>query len=356
MELVIEDPGLADEVGLAVAVTGRRLLVAEVTEGTGSDRSDRLSPERIVVTDSAGGDGSDGSDSGAGAGPADGVYEIRVSAHQRQDALQIPEQSAELAAMIGCADPVDISVHGIVGGAGASVFAAALAGTVAEMTDGEAVLVDADRDAWSGHHHLLLGLEGREHGGRPESGDSGDSGDSGEKRDTPQRWRAAQVWADDVAVVGSPAWAAGTGGCPLRDGVVGGLGLSIVRDHGRVSSSPPALTPASAQGAGAQAAGTWHGRYRRHRVIVVPQTVPGVLAARRECAADPETWVVLRELPRSGLTWNQTLSLLGRQPDVTWQDDPFLMVDIDRGDFRTTGQAAGTAGGAARALWEVMVR
>ena len=322
---------MADEVGLAVAVTGRRLLVADSPVGDGAAEDGRASA-RIVVTD---GDGGGTGDAGSS---ADGVHIIRVSAHHRENALQIPEQSADLAALIGCADPVDISVYGIVGGAGASVFAAALAGAVAEMTDGEAVLADADDRAWKGHHRLLLGMEGQSPG-RSGSG----SGD-----DSAQNWRAAQMWAGDVAVVDAPTEEEGTVDCPLREGAVGELGLSIIRDHGRA--------PAARRSGPSHDPVMWSGRYRRHRVIVVPQTVPGVLAARRSCGADPETWVVLRELPRSGLTWNQTLSLLGREPDVTWEDDPFLSVDIDRGDFRTTGQAAGTAGKAARELWEAMVR
>ena len=55
----------------------------------------------------------------------------------------------------------------------------------------------------------------------------------------------------------------------------------------------------------------------------------------------------VRALP--DLEWNDALTLLGRAPEVTWDDDPFLTAETDRGDFGP-GQSTGTAGTAAARL------
>ncbi|MGV0869764.1 hypothetical protein [Corynebacterium kalidii] len=297
--VALEDPGLVDAVAMTVAATGRRLVRADelsavdglvvVTDAVEPEVPDVPGLVRVVrVT-----------------GEPGAVAAADVVGSGDAVPIQIPEGTQELAAAVGSHDPLEIAVSGVVGGAGTSVFAAALAGAVAEPgpdgTDGpgQALLVDADPLSPAGHLRVLLGAEGQE------------------ERDV--------TWVGDVGLV-EAAGAAGerhtaSPACP------------VVRDCGRgaVTDLPETVTA---------------------RVLVVPQTVPAVLAARHLVAADGGVHVVLRELPRSGLTWNQTVSLLGRTPTVTWEDDPLLTVDVDRGDFRTTGRSAGTAATAAVRLLE----
>lgn len=311
--LALDDPGLVDEVSMVVAATGRRIV-----------RADQADDARalVVVTDAPA--GKDTARSGHG------VRVVRVTGDPvaaqtgGERVLQVPEESPALAAAVGRRDPADIAVAGIVGGAGTSVFAAALAGHLADVTaggTGQATLVDADPSSAPGHHRLLLGVEG-------DNGTAGTDGTAG----------AGETWAGDVLLAerGDREVEAR----PERP---------VVRDCGRRDLADLAdladLTDlADRAGCGDVTA----------RILVVPQSVPAVLAARHAVAACPQIRVVLRELPRSGLTWNQTLSLLGRAPEVTWEDDPFLTVDIDRGDFRTTGHGAGTAATAAARLREAL--
>ncbi|WP_420098341.1 hypothetical protein [Corynebacterium sp.] len=315
----ITDPALVDEVAMIVTVTGRRLVREDEIAGV---------PGLVVVTDAPATHAP--VVEGACADPR-AVRVIRVSGDPvvassgpdtgAGEVLQIPEAAHQLAAAIGCHDPCDIAVAGVVGGAGSSVFAAALAGAVAGDGDdgpGQSLLVDEDPLSRPGHLRLLLGAEG--------DGHVGPVGQTG--ADTVGEPEVA--WVDDVGVAetrgsvgsGDPEYAA----TPSRP---------VVRDCGRrdLAGVPEDVT---------------------HRVLVVPQSVPAVLAARHAVQTGSGIHVVLRELPRSGLTWNQTLSLLGRAPAVTWEDDPFLTVDIDRGDFRTTGGGAGTAGVAAARLLELI--
>lgn len=295
--LMLDDPGLVDEVAMIVTVTGRRIVREDETTNL---------PGLVVVTDSL------DPHVPETAGGRSSVRIIRVSGTPvvGSDTLQIPEAANQLAAAIGCHDPLDIAVAGVVGGAGASVFSAALAGAAADPrpdgTDGpgQALLVDDDPLSRAGQLRLLLGAE--------RDGEDG-PGDS------------EVTWVQDVGVVESRrSSGVSCAALPSRP---------VVRDCGRrdLSALPETVTT---------------------RVLVVPQTVPAVVAARHIVAVCGQIHVVLRELPRSGLTWNQTLSLLGRAPTVTWEDDPFLTVDVDRGDFRTTGSAAGTAGTAALRLLE----
>lgn len=302
---LLDDPGLVDEVAMVVAATGRRMIgrkdisaAAEATCGL------------VVVTDSA--DPAGPELGAAGEHPGTRVIEVTgdlLSEGACGTALQLPEQSTELAAAIGRCDPVDITVAGAVGGAGTSVFAAALAGAVSTADrdgGGQVVLVNQDPHAGAGHLRLLLGADR-------------DTGSAAEP----------VTWIGDVGVLDRPD----TPGDSELALVTGGVRVPVVRDAGRSPVEP-----------------SWDNS--GVRVLVVPQSVPAVLAARRNTERHPGTLVVLRERPRSGLTWNQTVSLLGRAPEVNWEDDPFLAVDIDRGDFRTTGHGAGTARSAAARLWE----
>ena len=124
-------------------------------------------------------------------------------------------------------------------------------------------------------------------------------------------------WSGDVAVL------SGTG--PVPDYL--DTAMPVVRDSGRWSGGEVTGRP----------------------VLVVPATVPGALAGRAALARIPGAAVVLRGMPRSDLEWNDALTLLGRAPEVTWDDDPFLTAETDRGDFGP-GQSTGTAGTAAARL------
>lgn len=91
--------------------------------------------------------------------PADWQAAISVGAQQ---VLTLPAQDAELVAVLSAAAVADdgsrgpvVAVVGARGGAGASVFAAALAQTAADS--GRALLVDAD--PWSGGIDLVMGTE-----------------------------------------------------------------------------------------------------------------------------------------------------------------------------------------------------
>lgn len=327
--LRLADPGLVDEVAMVVAATGRRLVGENEAAGL---------PRLVVVTDSP------EEPATSGGQPQDApasVRTIRVTGMPfTQDgdgagavgdgvpALQIPESVGELAATIGSHDLADIAVAGIVGGAGTSIFAAALAAALAGALAagattsggaggaGQALLVDQDPLSRPGRLRLLLGAE-------DDSDESG--GPAGED--------AAMVrWVQDVGIVEADS-SGGAEGAGAR--VAAHPSRPVVRDCGRRDLVTV-------------------GGDVTARVLVVPQSVPAVLAARRALQDADGVYVVLRELPRSGLTWNQTLSLLGRAPAVTWEDDPFLTVDVDRGDFRTTGSGAGTAGPAALRLLKAL--
>ncbi|ORA28645.1 septum site-determining protein Ssd [Mycobacterium aquaticum] len=97
--------------------------------------------------------------SAAAPAPADWQAAISVGAQQ---VLTLPAQDAELVAALSAAAVADdgsrgpvLAVVGSRGGAGASVFAAALAQTAADT--GPALLVDAD--PWSGGIDLVMGTE-----------------------------------------------------------------------------------------------------------------------------------------------------------------------------------------------------
>lgn len=325
--LRLADPGLVEEVAMVVAATGRRLVGENEAVGL---------PRLVVVTDATEEPGAMG---GELQDAAASVRTIRVTgmpftqdgdgggaAGDGVPALQIPEAVGELAAAIGSHDLVDIAVAGIVGGAGTSIFAAALAGALAAGATtsggaggaGQSLLVDEDPLSRPGQLRLLLGAED-------------DPDESGAPAGVPGVGGSAATvrWVQDVGVLeadnsdGPGTRAEARPACP------------VVRDCGRRDLVTV-------------------GGDVTARVLVVPQSVSAVLAARRAMQDADGIHVVLRELPRSGLTWNQTLSLLGRAPAVTWEDDPFLTVDVDRGDFRTAGSGAGTAGPAALRLLEAL--
>lgn len=326
----LDDPGLVDEVGLVIAVTGREHLTWD---------PDRDLPGEvtgvILVT---------GTDAGPDAGEAAvadlvargvAVRTVTVTADAGCTAppplFLLPGQAADLAAHLGASDLPDCTVYGAVGGAGTSTFATALAGALADPAlggDGQSLLVDA-----SGHGDLehLLGLEDtpgrrlRDLAGTVTLSAAG-------LRDLP--------WTGDVAVL------TGAGAPPAVLDVC----CPVVRDGGRWAAGTGAGGgPGTATGTGT-VPGTGSGT-----VLVVPATVPGTLVGRAVLDRVPGASVVLREIPRAELEWNDALTLLGRAPDVDWRDDPFVTGETDRGGFVPDIQATGTAGTAAarlaRGLW-----
>lgn len=317
-------PELVEEITLVVAVTGRALITwdaadtplpdgtasvillqdaASAPSGAAVDLTARgVAVRTVTVTDGTGDAGAAGDAGAPAAGPV----------------FHLPGQATDLAAHLGAEDHPDIAVYGAVGGAGTSTFAAALAGALADPAlggDGQALLIEASGDSALDH---LLGLENT--AGRRLPDLTGTTTlTAAMLRDLP--------WSGDVAVL------AGDGRAPeFLD-----TATPVVRDRGR-----------------------WRpGQVAGHPVLIVPATVPGALAGRRALAHIPGAAVVLREIPRAELEWNDALTLLGRAPEVTWQDDPFLTGEIDRGDF-SPGQspsAAGSAGtAAARLVSELGVR
>lgn len=322
----LDDPGLVDEVGLVVAVTGREHIVWD---------PDRDLPDGITRVILVTGPATGPVDTAGAAVPAaDGlvargvaVRTVTVTTDTGCTAppplFLLPGQGPDLAAHLGAADLSDCTVHGAVGGAGTSTFATALAGALAAPAlggDGQALLVDT---TVHGDLEYLLGLEDTP-GHRLAALAGTPALTAAALRDLP--------WAGDVAVL------TGTGEPP----VVLDVGCPVVRDGGRWTG-PTAPEP----GAGGTAQGTV--------VLVVPATVPGTLAGRAALERLPGASVVLREVPRAELEWNDALTLLGRAPDVDWRDDPFVTGETDRGGFAPHGAAAGTAGAAAarlaRSLW-----
>lgn len=310
--LAVDSQRLCDELALIVAVSGRELVSWDSGDSVPRDcREVTLlgSPERgpaatseiemqgvsvrlATVTDSP-----------TYSGP--------------QPFFLLPGEAPQLASYLGLGVQPDCVVLGSVGGAGTSVFASALAGVLADPAmggDGQALLVDAEG---RGCLDLILGLEDVPGlrldvlGGSPIF---------------PATRMSELPWAGDVGVltgVGRPPEFLDPG-CP------------IVRDCGRWR---PEIRERSAS----------------RTILVVPATLPGVMAARSVLDTLPGVSVVLRVMTRAELSWNDAVTLLGHAPDATWEDDPFLSGDIDRGEFSPMGAAAGTAGTAAAhlvsALW-----
>lgn len=322
---------------MVVAVTGRELITWDSDAGAGADQDadqDASLPEGtgsvILLRDAAtcpsdaGGDIADAAVNAladltargiavrtvtVADGTGDPVDTVRTAATGR--VFHLPGQTTDLAAHLGAADYPDITVYGAVGGAGTSTFAAALAGALADPAlggDGQALLVEA-----SGHSALdhLLGLENTAGRRLPDLAGT-PTLSAAMLRDLP--------WSGDVAVL------SGTG--PVPDHL--DTAMPVVRDGGRWS------------------AGKTASEVTGHPVLIVPATVPGALAGRAALARVPGASVILRDMPRAELEWNDTLTLLGRAPEVTWEDDPFLTAETDRGDVTTA--STGSAGTAAARL------
>lgn len=307
MVTTVTTPALVEETTLIVAVTGRELITwdpdASLPEGAGS----------VILLQDAASASSDVAADLTARGVAvravtitDGTGDVGEVGDGR--VFHLPGQATDLAAHLGAADHPDVAVYGAVGGAGTTTFAAALAGALADPAlggDGQALLVEA-----SGHSALdhLLGLENTSGRRLPDLAGT-PTLTAAMLRDLP--------WSGDVAVL------SGTG--PVPDYL--DTAMPVVRDSGRWSGGEVTGRP----------------------VLVVPATVPGALAGRAALARIPGAAVILREMPRSDLEWNDALTLLGRAPEVTWDDDPFLTAETDRGDFGP-GQSTGTAGTAAARL------
>lgn len=306
---VLDSPALVDEVALAVAVTGRELLDWDPGTDLPGD-----SPTVILITEPDRDRGKlDRLVTGLitqGVTPRTVTVTDDPTATGPGPLFLLPREAPEFAEHLGVTDLPDLAVFGPVGGAGTSTFAAVLAGACARAVgEGPALLVDEEGE---GRMDTVLGLE-NEPGLR-----------------APDLAGTPVVTADQLVnlpVTGDVRVITGTGH-PLP---VLRAGCPVVRDCGRWSS------PARA-------------RLRSRPVLVVPATVPGVLAGRSVLAQVPGALVVLREIPRSELGWNDALTLLGRSPDVTWEDDPFITGETDLGRFAPTPADSGTAADAADEL------
>jgi secretion/DNA translocation related CpaE-like protein len=159
---VVDDPALRDDVDRVAAAVGVRV----VHHSGPPSRRDWSAAAAVVVDEAA----AHRCVTGvlprrsrvillAGDEPAQATWEAAISLGA-QHVLRLPDREHELVAVLadaGDADTADghgqvIAVIGGRGGAGASIFSAALA-----MTAGDALLVDVD--SWGGGLDLLLGLE-----------------------------------------------------------------------------------------------------------------------------------------------------------------------------------------------------
>lgn len=311
---------LGSEISLVIAVTGRRHLEWRPELALPRDVTSVL-----LVTGTGTVRGRDGAPVSGQEVAADlvsrgvSVRQVTVTGDPSHTSPEpyylLPAQAPELAAYLGASDVPVCAVYGSVGGAGASTFAAALAGALADPDlggDGRSLLVDS---SGNGDLEFLLGLEDSTgHRMRDIAGTPVLTGPA--LRELP--------WAADVAVL------TGSGAPPTRLDV----GCPVVHDCGRWMCGSPSQ-------AGIQVTRT---------VLVVPATVPGTLAARAVLEQLPGASVVLREMPRAELEWNDALTLMGRAPETDWRDDPYLVGETDRGEFTPTLTGAGTAGDAASRL------
>jgi hypothetical protein len=355
---VLADPGLVDEVAMVVAATGRRFLrgLHTGTEGAGAagaagagaiSGEDAMFAARVAAED-----------------PGRSVVLISDTVADRCRALcraleeegtavrllrvgsgtgtagdtvlQLPEQAADLAETLGREDHPTVTVHGAVGGAGTSVFATALAGVAADPASGgcgTALLIDADPGT-GGAVGLpaVLGMD-RIDGHRWDGAGDGTLTGADLLRRLPHTGEVAVLSRERQ---GLPAPTVGPVPCP------------VVVDGGRVAA--PDLTPAPAGSTGStEAFGTalpgtlW-------RVLVVPASVPGAVAAAAALGRDPALCTVLRGIPDGRLSRDHAATLLGRAPDIWWEHDPFLAGEVDTGEFAPS--RAGTATTAAADLWE----
>ncbi len=375
---VLTDPGLVDEVAMVVAATGRRLLrgLHSGTEGAagavgavgsaGAAGTGAISGEdaRFAARVAAGEPGravvliSDADAErcralcraleqegtavrllrvGSGTGGGDSTGDSAGGT-----VLQLPEQAADLAETLGREDHPTVTVHGAVGGAGTSVFAAALAGVAADPAAGgfgTALLIDADPDT-GGAVGLpaVLGMD-RIDGHRWDG--AGDGALTGTEllRRLPHAGEVAVLNRDRQ---GLPAPTAGPVPCP------------VVVDAGRVA--PPALMTGTTGTTGTTGSSVASGSTGSAlpgtlwRVLVLPASVPGAVAAAAALGRDPALYTVLRGIPDGQLSRDHAATLLGRAPDIWWEHDPFLAGEVDTGEFAPS--RAGTATTAAAELWE----
>lgn len=162
---------LVDEVTMVVAATGRRLL--PVTDDGDAMVTAAGARAAVLVTDAEPARCRALRDALEQEGTA--VRLLRVSAgntvgpDEREGAegvtglpavLQLPEQAADLAEAVGRDDHPTVAVHGAVGGAGTSVFAAALAGVAADPDAGKVVTLQVMTEmekSYGKHQRRLLG-------------------------------------------------------------------------------------------------------------------------------------------------------------------------------------------------------
>lgn len=162
---IVDDPTLRDAVDRVAAAVGVRIVYC--AGGRAPSRRD-WSAAIAVVTDESAVRRSAGSGMPrrsqvilvVGGEPDQASWQAAISVGA-QHVIRLPEQDRELVAVLAEADDAGRGTHGRVvavisgrGGAGASIFSAALA-----MTAADSLLVDVD--PWGGGADLLLGLEGQ---------------------------------------------------------------------------------------------------------------------------------------------------------------------------------------------------
>ncbi|RRQ01660.1 hypothetical protein CXF41_03440 [Corynebacterium bovis] len=240
--------------------------------------------------------------------------------------FELPGDAAELAAAVGRREPVRVGVTGAVGGAGTSVFAAALATVLAEGAEDPPVLVDGDPRPPG--LDVVLGVEDAPGWRLPELVGAG----AGVRPVVLDGETVEQLpLFGGVRVLADPGGAGAPGRGPVVDAAT--LRGAVVTDRG---------------GGCGGSGGCGCDGGDRTTVLVVPATVAAVYAVRHRLGAMPaDTLVVLREVPGATLSSPDAALLLGRHPEVWWGFDALLPAVLDDGVWEP---AASSAGQAAREL------
>lgn len=351
----VGSPDLAEEVALVAAAAGRRCITVDTTAPPGEpDRWDADVPRHgVLVADATGGPVLAGL---RRAGRTARVLRVGSRRPGEGAVFELPGDAAELAAAVGRREPVRVGVTGAVGGAGTSVFAAALATVLAEGAEDPPVLVDGDPRPPG--LDVVLGVEDAPGWRLPELvGAGGGVGPvvlDGETVEQLPLFGGVRVLADPGGA-GAPGRGPVVDAATLRGAVVtdrgggsggsGGCGCgggcAFDRDRDRDGGD------ASGAGRGCACGGDRDGGDRT-TVLVVPATVAAVYAARHRLGAMPtDTLVVLREVPGATLSSPDAALLLGRHPEVWWGFDALLPAVLDDGVWEP---AASSAGQAAREL------
>lgn len=293
----IHDPDLLDEARLVASVTGRQVVILSSPDATGDPAlSSAARAGLILLTDHDG-----------ELERIPGVECIRV------DALS---DTTELARRIGRVDPLRVAVIGAAGGAGATIYSAALSADLARSLHRDVVLVD--RDPFSTGAATVLGIENQ------------------------PGWRSDDITLDETAVLDN---------CPtLGDiSVLSRTGLSAALLTRADSDEPTveqlAYTVRQAIlvvdcGRCVPDSQEWEeqwGHVRPDAVVVMsPLTVAGISAARDIAYIVDDSGLgqplhVVRRIPQAATTVAMAMTLLGCAPTAVLSHSELLAADLDRG-------------------------